>query len=362
MDKQPHLLVCISAHGFGHVAQTAPVLNALYARMPGLRLTVRTMAPLAHLQSRIHVPFNYVREDSGDIGMLMSSALDVRIQESYHAYHELHRNWGGHVMHESRSLREFSPDLVLSNVGYLPLAGAYRAGIPCAAMCSLNWADIFEQYCGAISGAHHVTSQIRVAYNEANAFLRLTPGMPMTELYHRHPVGPVAAIGQNRRDEINARLGLADGEKLVLVSLGGIPGKLSMEAWPQLPGVRWLVSADWRAAPPDAIVLESLDMPFSDILASSDVLICKPGYGSFVEAACSGVPVMYVCRDDWPETSALTEWLHAHGLACEIGRTAFESGAFLGALEELLALPKPAPVIPGGITEAVDWLQKQLSR
>ena len=77
MDKQPHLLVCISAHGFGHVAQVAPVLNALGERMPDLRLTVRATAPLVHLQSRIRIPFNYVR-DSGDIGMLMSSALDVR--------------------------------------------------------------------------------------------------------------------------------------------------------------------------------------------------------------------------------------------------------------------------------------------
>lgn len=359
MDKRLHLLVCISAHGFGHVAQTAPVLNALHARLPDLRITVRGMASFAQLQSRIHVPFSYVRE-SGDIGMLMSSALDVRVKESGEAYHALHRDWGANVMREARDLREFEPDFVLSNVGYLPLAGAHRAGIPCAAMSSLNWADIFEHYCGAVSGTHQITRQIRVAYNHADAFLRLTPAMPMEELYRSRPIGPVADVGRNRRDEVNARLNLVDPEKLVLVSLGGVQGQLPMERWPRIEGVRWLVPADWRATHPDARVLESLDMPFGDILASCDAMICKPGYGSFVEAACSGVPVLYVSREDWPETSVLTDWLKEHGACHEVSRFALESGDFAASLQELLFQPKPNPVAPTGIGEAVDWLESRL--
>lgn len=359
MDNQFHLIVCISAHGFGHVAQTAPILNQLHARLPALRITIRSMSPLSHLQSRIHVPFDYIRESS-DIGMLMSSALDVNVKASNDAYHAMHRDWGAKVMHEAAALRELSPDFILSNVGYLPLAGADRLGVPCAAMSSLNWADIFTHYCGAISGAHHIATQIQVAYNHAEAFLRLTPGMPMRELYRRQEIGPVAAVGRYRRAEINTSLNLHPDEKLVLVSLGGIGGNLPMDAWPRLPGVRWLVPADWRSMHPDAHVLESLNMPFGDILASTDALICKPGYGSFVEAACSGVPVMYSSRDDWPESAYLAQWLAAHGVCREISRAVLESGSFSEALVELLAQPKPQPVAPTGIVEAVNWLEKRL--
>lgn len=359
MDKQPHLLVCISAHGFGHVAQTAPVLNALYARMPNIRITIRSMTPLAHLRSRIHVPFNCVR-DSGDIGMLMSSAMDVRDKASSEAYHVLHRDWGTRVMHESETLRELAPDFVLSNVGYLPLAGADRAGIPCAAMSSLNWADIFSHYCNTVSGAHHITTQILVAYNNADAFLQLTPAMPMTELYHRQLIGPVADIGKNRIDEINACFNLVFGEKLVLVSLGGVAGHLPMDKWPRIPGVRWLVPMDWRSTHPDALPLESLNMPFGDILASCDAFICKPGYGSFVEAACSGVPVLYASRPDWPETPILATWLKEHGVAHEVDRSALESGNFVEPLEAALSQERPEPVSPTGVVEAVDWLVQRL--
>jgi hypothetical protein len=42
---------------------------------------------------------------------------------------------------DARLFRDLQPDLVFSDVAYLPLAGAARAGIPSVSMCSLNWAD-----------------------------------------------------------------------------------------------------------------------------------------------------------------------------------------------------------------------------
>ena len=39
-----HLLVDISAHGYGHIAQTAPVLNLLAQRRPSLRITTDIFA------------------------------------------------------------------------------------------------------------------------------------------------------------------------------------------------------------------------------------------------------------------------------------------------------------------------------
>jgi hypothetical protein len=361
MDKQPHLLVCISAHGYGHIAQTAPVLNALFERIPELLVTVRTMAPLPHLRARIHGPFQYLRE-AGDIGMLMSSALDVRLHDTVEAYHHMHRDWGQKVTLEAKALREIAPDFVLSDVGYLPLAGAHRAGIPCAGMSSLNWADIFEHYCGAISGSHHITEQIRTSYANAQAFLHLEPAMPMPGLQNLVSIGPVAHTGTNHREQINQFFGLAPEERLVLVSLGGIDSRIPLDGWPRLPGVRWLVQANWRTTHPDALVLEALEMDFSDILASSDAMICKPGYGSFVEATCSGVPLLHVSRPDWPETPFLTEWLHRHGIGLEISRQQLESGDFSETLHALLDTPRPALLEPTGSAQAADWLAQRLEQ
>lgn len=352
----PHLVVSISGHGFGHVAQTAPVLNRLHLRMPQLRITVRSEVPPAHLRSRIDAPFEHL-QSQGDIGMVMSSALDVRAEDSRAAYRAFHADWDARVADEARLLRVLGADAVLSNVGYLPLAGAQRAAIPNAAMCSLNWADIYRHYCGNDA----VAAQIHTCYANADVFLRATPGMAMENLPNLVPVAPIAAIGANRRNELERRLRLSKDEKLVLVSLGGIAGRLPIERWPRIDGVRWLVPGGWQARHPDAIALESLPLDFGDLLASSDALLCKPGYGSFVEAACAGVPVLYVHRPDWPESPALGEWLQQHGVCRELTRTELEKGEIADALKELWIMPRPAVPVPSGAEQVAGWLADRLA-
>ena len=371
----PHLIVSISGHGFGHVAQTAPILNLLHERMPQLRITVRSAVPLAHLHSRIHARFTHLPDDS-DIGMLMSSALDVRIADSCAAYQKFHAEWEERVADEARLLRELKADLVFSNVAYLPLAGAQQAGIPNAALCSLNWFDIYRHYCcpstkplvlSEVEGSGRsvdamIAAQIYGCYANADAFLRVTPGMAMSDLTNLIPVAPIAAIGTNRRNELNRHLKLAPDEKLVLVSMGGIASRLPIERWPRIKGVRWLVQKDWQAKHPDAIVLETLQINFNDLLASSDALICKPGYGSFVEAACSGVPVLYVNRPGWPESPPLIAWLQLHGLCRVVSRDALERGDVADILNELWNAPRPERVIPSGTAQVAEWLMRNNCR
>ncbi len=352
----PHLVVSISGHGFGHVAQTAPILNLLHERVPKLRLTVRSTVPLAHLRSLIRIPFDHLTSE-GDIGMLMSSALDVRAEDSRAAYRAFHADWDTRVADEARLLHDLGADMVFSNVGYLPLAGAQRAGIANAALCSLNWFDIYRHYCGDDT----IAAQMLSCYANTDAFLRTTPGMAMSNLPNLVPVAPIAAVGTNRRDELSRHLKLPQEEKLVLVSMGGIASRLPVERWPRIDGVRWLVQESWQVVHPDAVVLESLPMNFIDLLASCDALLCKPGYGSFVEAACSGKPVLFVTREGWPEAPPLTEWLGQHGVCREVTRIRMENGDIAGALLDLWSAPAAVPPKPDGAAQAADWISRRLS-
>jgi UDP:flavonoid glycosyltransferase YjiC (YdhE family) len=356
----PHLLVYISGHGFGHVAQTAPVLNRLRQLLPELRLTICSTAPATHLQSRIPGEFTHIPR-AVDFGMVMASALDVLAQESLHAYCEFHRDWDARVAREAEHIAALKPDAVLSNVAYLPLAAARQAGVSCAAMCSLNWADILAHYCGDMSGAAEILAQMREAYARADVFLRVTPGMLMADLPNLRPIDPIARLGTKHRAGIDHLLGLKNSEKLVLISMGGIATRLPMESWPEIENVRWLVQADWEVSRADVSTLESLSMDFTDVLASCDALLCKPGYGSFAEAACNGVPVLYVSRHDWPEEACLVEWLAQHGRCVEVGRKQLEEGDLCDALTELLGQqPRPDAAAPRGIDQAADYLRSSI--
>jgi hypothetical protein len=355
----PHLLVDLSYHGFGHIAQTAPVVNALAERLPGLRVTLRSGAPRGVLAQRFCCDFTLVPQ-ALDFGMVMADAMAVRVEESADAYRDFHRGWAGKVAREAEKMATLGPDLLFANVPYLSLAAAARAGIPAVAMCSLNWADIYAHYCHDRPEAAEIHPQMRDAYRSAACFLRPQPAMAMADLPNAREIGPIARLGRNRRTEIDAKLGLKAGDKLALIAMGGVAFRLPLESWPRLPGVRWVVQSSWRASHPDAVELEALGMDFTDVLASCDALLTKPGYGSFAEAACNGVPVLYLDRKDWPEAPFLATWLKQHGRCLKVERPALEQGEVANLLEALFALPEKPRVEPDGVRKAADYLQKHL--
>ena len=369
-----HLFVDISAHGFGHLAQAAPILNALQRQRPDLRLTLRSALPEARLKSRIDGGFTHIAAAS-DFGFAMHDALNIDLPATLQRYRRQHADWAQRVDAEARFLDTLRPDLVLTDVAYLPLAGAAHAGIPAWSMCSLNWADLFAHFFvdlgngghGQDAAARHkrekrckIHGEILAAYRSAALFLRLTPAMPMHDFGNTRAIAPVAALGTPRRAELAEKLALAPDERLVLITYGG----------PHLPGIRWLVPQSWQIRRPDMTALESLlspDFTFSDLLASADALLAKPGYGTFVEAACNGIPVLYQRRGDWPEQDYLIDWLEQNACCREIAPEMLARGALASSLKALWRDAEETPnrpprPRPDGIAEAAELLSAQLTR
>lgn len=351
----PHLLVDISAHGFGHVGQTAPVVNELARRIPGLRVTLRTTAPSFLLQQRFNCDFRHIPV-AFDFGMQMANAVDVQVEESAIAYRAFHADWEEKVAREAHAMRALKPDLLLANVPYLSLAAARVADVRAVGMCSLNWADIYRHYCAGDTASRTIHAQMLEAYNGAECFLKVQPAMPMPDFSNARDINLIAWVGCNQRPHIAGKLRLDEAEKLVLVAMGGMEFRLPVERWPQLPGVRWIIPQAWQVQRDDMAALEALGLSFGDVLASCDAVLTKPGYGTFVEAACGGVPVLYVARRDWPEEPYLVQWLAEHGVCLEVQRDVLYTGDLGGALNQLWALPKPTTPVPSGISEAADYL------
>ncbi|MDD5057814.1 MAG: hypothetical protein PHQ60_08070 [Sideroxydans sp.] len=354
-----HLLVDISAHGYGHVAQTAPVVNALVQRFPDLRITLRCAAPISLLKQRFTCEFNHVSV-ALDFGMAMFDAVQVDVPRSLAAYREYHADWKTKVARAAQEMGELQPDLLLANVPYLSLAAAQAAQISAVAMCCLNWADLYRHYAPHDAESHAIHVQILEAYRSAHTFLKVQPTMPMPGLDNACEIAPIAKLGCKRREQICLLSGWNDCERLVLIAMGGIAHRLPMERWPRIPGVRWLIPQAWQIQRGDVIAFESLDMSFSDVLASSDAVLTKPGYGTFAEAACNGVPVLYVSRGEWPEQAYLVEWLQQHGVCREVTGEQFIGGDLAEALRLLWNMPKPPVPGASGAQEAAAIIEKLL--
>jgi hypothetical protein len=357
----PHLLIDVTGHGFGHAAQVAPVAAVLRQLRPDLRLTVRSLlpAPVLHAAFGVEVA---LAEPAPDIGLRMAGPLDVDSEASAAAYGALHERWPETVAREAARLAALAPNLLVSDVGYTALAAAARAGVPALALSSLSWLEIYLAYCGHRPEAGRIADQIAVAYDSARAFLQLTPHLAMDGFAHRVSLPPVARLGQDRRAELLARLGLAPDTRFAVIALGGVPVAGELADLPRLPGLVWLVPEGVGTGRTDAVPAAGLALPYVDLIRSAALVVTKPGYGTFVEALANGSRLLYCARPDWPETPVLDAWARANGAAAMVSRERLQAGDYGETAAELLARPDPAPVAAAGAEAAARRILQTLDQ
>jgi hypothetical protein len=353
-----HLVVDLSSHGYGHAAITCPVLNALRPQARNIKVTIRTAVPAALIAERADFDFDYVAKP--DFGMVMAGTMSVLSDESYMAYKELHKDWEANVAAATAELGTLKPSLLLSNISYLSIAATRKAGIPAVAFGAVNWADIFRHYCGDYPQSRSILEQMTDAYAGAEIFLQPIPAMSMPSIHRHRLVGPVAEIGRDRRAELSERLNLDPDRRLVLLALGGIPTRLSFDAWPRLGETCVITDSQLQANHPDVVSCDGLSFPFVDLVRSCDAAITRPGYGTIAEAACNGKPILLVPRESWPETPAFVEWLATNGRAVILEEKESRSGDILAKIEAVCAMLLPPVPAPSGVAEVAAELAKRL--
>ncbi len=345
-----HLLVDVTGHGYGHFTQTAHVLNALTEMLPGIAITLRTALPNKFVTSLLNNPVEHIQR-SNDFGMYMTSALDVDKPQSAKAYQSLHQHWDMEVASEAERLAALAPDLVVSNISYLTLAAAKAIELPSVAFCSLNWAEIYRGYFDHRPEAQVIYQQMLTAYNSALVFFQPEPSMHMPGLDNLQTVGALAVIGKNQRVKLIEQQKLKADCRFVLVSLGGIAESIPVEQWPQFPDIIWVITWQQDVSRPDIVQHTEFDMSFTDLVASCDAIITKPGYGTVVEAVCHQIPILYVARQDWPEEPYLIEWLAQWGQSQQISYKQLQTGGFYKELHGLFDRRRVFGKLPSGNKE-----------
>jgi UDP:flavonoid glycosyltransferase YjiC (YdhE family) len=350
-SRSPHVLLALSGHGYGHLAQAAPVVNALRTQIPGLVVSVCGSLPRKVVAARIDGEFNY-RQAELDPVLRMLNAWQVDAAASQQVYRAFHRNWQAGFQSDIDLLQQLQPDLVLADIPYRILLAAAERNIPTLALCSLNWASIYRVYCDEGDEDRQIIRQINSAYRCASVFLAPRPSINMPELDNVTAIGPIARTGLRRQQSLLKKCAAGMDKRPVLVALGGIATQLPLDNWPRIDAVVWIFAEALQSGRADMVNLDSLDMRFIDVLASSDAVLTKPGYGTYAEAVCNGVPVLTIERKDWPETEFLNGWVVQHGHLEVITAAQFHSGQFARPLVRLLDKSAGAVPEPAGIAQA----------
>jgi hypothetical protein len=272
---------------------------------------------------------------------------------------------------EARWLRDEGIAAVLCDVPPLPLVAARRAGIPGFLLVNFTWADIYAPYARAIGGeAIKLVADLRRAYRQAAAVFRAEPALKMAWLPGQIEVGMVANPGRDRRRELHRLFGLSTRERLVYFYVGRY-GQDGLD-WAGLEklAAKGIHFAGYHPAPVGPLenlhVVPAADWPGGDLIASTDALVAKAGYGTVCEAMACNTPIIYPPRRGFSEFRALDRALRAWGGGIPVSSRDFESFKLDRALDRALSLGPLRPPYPAdGAERVADHLAglcRQMSR
>ncbi len=359
-----HLCFSISAHGFGHGAISTAVIARVMQDFPEIKISVLTLLPKSYLDSRLSAPFSYIPVGH-DFGMLMHSPIEVDVVNSRIKYQHLFANWQLLVAKEVALLEQIKPDCVISNISPVTLAAAMHLKIRTASVAPFNWAQIYQAYCldTQRKETQDVYQRMLSVYKQVDYIYKPLPSVPLNGV-DEIEIGSINSQPQARRQKLLQSLP-AGTKKVALVALGGLPVALPLSTWPVMPGWHYLVDQPGHLLREDMSQVQDLQLPFLQLIGSCDLILTKPGYGTYCEiaalAAEKKIRVLSLARPDWPETPFLNGFLKARVPFAEISMEDLRGKSLALMIKKLNALPYPEEqACADGAAQLVEHLLAQL--
>jgi len=345
------IIACyVSGHGFGHAARVCEVLRALRVRRPDIRYVIRS--PLARwffdFNLGAGVEHGYSRLD---VGVVQRDSLSIDLDATRRAYAAIDADAQRLVDAEVATLSAHRPRLVFADIPALAFEVAQRFGVPGVAMTNFSWDWIYADYVGDVPAFAPLVERLRTAYAGAELLLRLPLHGDLSAFPRIRDVPLVARRASVAARDVRARLGLSPGERVVLVSFGGIGVALS--GVPSLRGVTFLATggaAVGGGAPSGCRAVTHAEMTaagvrYEDLVGASDAVISKPGYGIVAECITNGTPIVYTARGRFAEYPCLVAGIEAHLPNAFISNDDLYAGRWAAALEHVFAQGRREPAI-----------------
>ena len=349
----PSIWCAISGHGYGHAAQVVPVLNAVGSLVPSATAILRTTVPAAFFQDRLTIPWT-LSPVQQDVGCIQDGPLRIDIDATWAAHRHFHETWNTRLANEVAAMQAASPALVIADTPYLAIEAGSCAQIPTVALANFTWDLVLKEFCHASNlSQQQLIQSIRETYAKAGMALRITPAPKIDAFSNMIDIRPIASPNSPERGRLASALTLTTKERTVLVGFGGIPlTSLPLEQMELLHHYRFLIDGPVPRGYSRIHSIETLPFSFKTLLASVDVIMTKPGYGTIVEAVALQQPVVYVRRYNFVDEQPLVDYLHRYGRGIELSIDDFANARWEPALSKALSILTP-PTLPPPATGAI---------
>ena len=332
------------------------VINAILAKRPEIRIGVRTAVPrwLFDLTIKGHIQYSHLETDTGVVqvdSLTLDEADSIRRASSFHA------DFVTRAASETQQLRAIDAGLVVGDIPPLAFAVAASAGLPSIAIGNFTWDWIYSDY-PRIRLAPSLLPTIQGAYAKATMALKLPMSEGFSEMPKVKDIPFIARHATKSRKEVCSALKLPATKPLVLLSFGGyglpsldtsvltklkkytvvtvtnIPLGRTKQETKSTQKKRALVTLDEQA-------IYDSGVRYEDLVAASEVVVTKPGYGIIAECIANNTAVLYTSRGHFPEYDVLTSEMPKYLRCAFMNHDDLFAGKWESHLDSLLAQAKP---------------------
>ena len=318
------------------------VMKALRQLEPGMDLLIRTTVPEWLFRGGIQGDFAIfpARIDAGVVEQDLFSQDSLATLEAAAAIFSEEQEL---VAEEAGFALEHKVDVIVSDIPPLASIIGHKISVPVVAIGNFSWDFVYRPYATRHAEYSHLIGAIEEAYAKTTLMLRLPLGHEMRSFPNVQDIPFIAREPSSSREETRRELGLAEcGRPIILVAVRqGFDASEAVVRLAEEASCKVLVFADIEEARHcDVLRLdERWQSRFLDVLAASDAIVSKLGYGIAADCLAAHKPLIFPPRLDWAEHDLLVGGIHGVLPALNLPMEDFKKGEWATQVTKFLSEP-----------------------
>ncbi len=339
----------VTSHGFGHAARVCAIIDKL-SENPKYKFFIFTQVPKWFFENSLRCNFEY-HSIKTDVGLMQTDpfhedmTLTIDALEDYFPFRqEL-------ISHSEELLREHEVDLIICDISPLGIILSKKMNLVSILIENFTWDWIYSFYEEQYPKINKFIEYLSEIYDSATYHISCTPNCS-TRL-KSFIVDPVFREVRDHNKQIRKELGWRSGEKLILISMGGIPiEKFNSNVSSPMDGYKFIIPINKisRIQRTDRFIYLPHNHGFyhPDLVNLSELIVGKVGYSTISEVYALQKPFIYLGRKNFPESPILEKFIQQNMLAISSSQEELFSEEWFTKIEALLATKKSPRVVENG--------------
>tara|TARA_B100000029_G_scaffold133968_1_gene128116 strand:- start:15890 stop:16897 length:1008 start_codon:yes stop_codon:yes gene_type:complete len=295
------ILYYVSDHGLGHLTRSIAIMREFKDEA---EFVIRNSNTYFIEESLPNVKIIPGKTDQGTLSQ--NNGISIDWEKSKIAIDDWYNEFDSTLTKEQELISKINPDLIITDVSPLPLPISKKLSIPSIVISNFTWMDIFSNI------PRFQNNFLSELYQNASMCIQLPLSTPMDTFKNKQKIGLVSKKPTVSRDFVRRTIGVEKSKFLILVNL---PSNFTVNI-PSEPNIQ-IVSTGAKVNSVNSIVIKPW-VEGQNLIASSDLVISKCGYGMISECLTNGVPIKFLMDNKHPEQKAMNDELESLGINSSI--------------------------------------------